>query len=803
MKITPNTPHIADVIPSKFQVCGSVAIRRLPERVTAPRKISVSRKGDGSEVSELQVDASGKFCSLLAPGSYLLKPVVTAHEMRAGLQLTPVEVEVKVVDAPVNDVRFEQVLLSIAGKVSCLENCRALQLSLSHESRVDEKQVNPVVVKGKQGSFQFKDILPGKYQVGILNEDWCWKEKSVTVELKDKDVDDVTFEHNGFALSCSVSHGVRLDFMHDTNKQLAGSFDVAKGMNKFCLEKAGAYSLHPHGCHVFEREVYRFDTALPTVVTMNAAKHKVEGRVTSPVNVTDVTVTVATKGGKPEVLGPLKNSAALSDGSGFEFSFDFVAKTGAEIELTPASATILFQPPRKTIKVDGGACPGVMATFQGKQGVFIEGRIEPRLAGVAVTILGSESDSRIDVQSGNDGTYKVGPLPPEQEYTVTAAKEGYVLTAVSGKLGHFTALKLGEISVVVENEAGKPLKGVLLSLSGVDYRNNVLTPDDGTMLVGSLSPGQYFVKPIMKEYTFEPVSQTITVKEGSSVSLAVKAKRVAFSCLGVVTSLNREPESGVMVEAVGVGESCRDLQEEGKTEPDGSFHIRGLQPKCDYIVRLKMSSAESQVNTHIQRSEPSKIQVRAEKGDISDVRIIAFRRINRMDVNGNVMCKPEYLPFLRVAMYKDSSPDSAIHTIHLSQSHFFFFPSIPLDGHTYHLKLHSSQSRTAFDYSLPQLTFVANKTFRHFTFNYEPTQKSVEQELNQSSFLLIPVAIAIVLLVHHRHSVLPALAQGAQSVVASIQQSAQKSAAKTSDATQHAEPAAEYISNKKKKPKRT
>ena len=374
VKITPNTPQIPDILPSKFSVCGSVSIRRLPDRVARDgRKISVLNKSDRSQVAELLVDRDGKFCTQLAPGSYVMKPANSAHEMYAGLELTPSEVEVKVVDTPVSDVKFSQLMLGVKGSVSCLENCRPLQVSLTHESRQDEKQVVALVAKGKLGSFEFKDILPGKYQVTILNEDWCWKEKSVTVELKDKDARDVTFEHNGFALSCSVSHGVRLDFVHDTNKQQAGSFDVAKGMNKFCLEKAGVYSLLPHSCHVFERDVYKFDTSVPAVLTMNAVKHKVEGRVSSEVNVTDVVVTVEPKDGKPYVLGPLTSSAPLAEGKGVEFSFDFLAKTEAEVKLTPSSSTILFYPASKTIRIDGVSCPGVMASFQGKRGVFIEG----------------------------------------------------------------------------------------------------------------------------------------------------------------------------------------------------------------------------------------------------------------------------------------------------------------------------------------------------------------------------------------------------------------------------------------------
>ena len=61
------------------------------------------------------------------------------------------------------------------------------------------------------------------------------------------------------------------------------------------------------------------------------------------------------------------------------------------------------------------------------------------------------------------------------------------------------------------------------------------------------------------------------------MSLCEHVNTVCGSCYGKVTSLNGEPEPGVVVEALGQGENCQAFQEEAKTEQDGSFRIRGLQ----------------------------------------------------------------------------------------------------------------------------------------------------------------------------------------------------------------------------------
>ena len=44
-----------------------------------------------------------------------------------------------------------------------------------------------------------------------------------------------------------------------------------------------------------------------------------------------------------------------------------------------------------------------------------------------------------------------------------------------------------------------------------------------------------------------------------------------------MTSLNGEPEPGVIIEAMGQSEGCHNLQEESKTEVDGTYRLRGLQ----------------------------------------------------------------------------------------------------------------------------------------------------------------------------------------------------------------------------------
>lgn len=165
--------------------------------------------------------------------------------------------------------------------------------------------------------------------------------------------------------------------------------------------------------------------------------------------------------------------------------------------------------------------------------------------------------------------------------SVTAEKESYVITGPDAH-GVFLAHKLAEVIVQVVDEADQEsLSGVLLSLSGgQSYRKNSVTGDDGKLVFNSLSPGEYFLRPMMKEYRFEPRFKVITVEEGLTVDVKLSGTRVAFSAYGSVTSLNGEPERGLIVEAQGQSD-CSNLQEEATTEDNGSFRIRGLQPSVN------------------------------------------------------------------------------------------------------------------------------------------------------------------------------------------------------------------------------
>jgi hypothetical protein len=118
--------------------------------------------------------------------------------------------------------------------------------------------------------------------------------------------------------------------------------------------------------------------------------------------------------------------------------------------------------------------------------------------------------------------------PAGTTYAATASKDGYVVDPIAESAStepfaqklDFSARKLAEISVLATQGGEAPLAGVLVTVSGSEgYRQNRLTAKDGRISFIGLAPGDYFVKPVLKEYKFEPSSVVVTVQEGAGLNV--------------------------------------------------------------------------------------------------------------------------------------------------------------------------------------------------------------------------------------------------------------------------------------------
>nr|XP_046260823.1 nodal modulator 1 [Scatophagus argus] len=798
VKIAPNTPQLPDIVTAGFSVCGQISISRLPEGMKQQGRYKVTlthQEQDKSSSKTVDSDPQGAFCFQAKPGDYSVHVSLPEAEVKAGLALQPQALQVSLVDRPLTDLLFTQFMASVSGKVYCLASCDDLSVTLQPVSRQGERRAVALSGSSDTLSFSFDNVLPGKYKVSISHEEWCWKHKSVEVEVLESDVLGVEFRQIGYILRCSLSHAITLEFFQDGSKpENVGVYNLSKGVNRFCLSKPGVYKVTPRSCHQFEQDFYTYDTSAPSILTLTAVRHHMTGLITTD-KLLDVTVTIKSSiESEPAlVLGPLRSleeqrqeqqlqeiqlrrqererRAAEEDGGArddsppiqekadeltgpFHYEFSYWARAGEKITVTPSSKELLFYPPEVEATITGESCPGRLVDIAGRAGLFLEGKVSPELQGVEISITERGAVTPfITVATNEMGTYSVGPLHSDRQYDISASKEGFVLSPVEGTQGDFKAFALAGVTFKIKSEDGHPLSGVLLSLSGGQFRSNLLTQDTGLLTFNNLSPGQYYFKPMMKEFRFEPASQMITVEEGQNLSIDITGIKTAYSCYGAVQSLSGDAERDVAVEAVGQGE-CSLYSEDTVTDEEGRFRLRGLLPGCRYLIQLRAEG-----NDHIERALPQHRAIEVGSSDIDGVNIIAFRQINQFDLSGNVQTSPEHLPTLSVKLYKSDNLDNPINSVSLGQSLFFHFPPLDRDGESYVLMLHSTLSRSQYDYTLPQVTFTSSGYHKHVTLTFNPTRKVPDQDVAQGSYIALPLTLLLLLAAYNHEKVIPLLLQ--------------------------------------------
>lgn len=271
--------------------------------------------------------------------------------------------------------------------------------------------------------------------------------------------------------------------------------------------------------------------------------------------------------------------------------------------------------------------------------MFLQGHVVPAMEGVEMTVSTQGTESTFTVLTDKLGSYSAGPLPSGISYSVSCNMAGF--NCVPSGDGNFQITQLINLRVRVmePGEPAQPLAGVLVSVSGMQFRSNNFTLSNGAVFLTGLTPGQYFIRPAMKEYTFTPSTMQVVLEEGKEdTDVLFDAKRVAFSVFGSVHFLNGEPFSNTAVLATAPGHT-----EEAHTDSTGQYRIRGLVPNTPYTITLK--STEDKGISHLM---PSKHTLTVGLLDSHGADFIVVTAPNDCVISGTVDALPEVLQYLTV-----------------------------------------------------------------------------------------------------------------------------------------------------------
>ncbi|THD22555.1 hypothetical protein D915_005986 [Fasciola hepatica] len=416
-----------------------------------------------------------------------------------------------------------------------------------------------------------------------------------------------------------------------------------------------------------------------------------------------------------------------------------------------------------------------------------------------------------------DGTFHFGPVPlppllvsdestsqrlyrlpadPTDWYTVQLNKPGYEFTelpaassSTSSKAPNwqFRAAKLSLVEVLVRYSDERmasgqtlvPLQGVLISIIGDGHRGNQFTDRAGLAHFVGLAPGQYYLRPMMKEYLFTVIkpkgeqtgqASPITVSEGISVNVDILAKRVAFALSGLVTSLARIPEQNVLVEAEWIPNPTSHIQltrfsstenmtcslnsggfvnaprEQAWTNETGKFEIRGLFPGCVYAVEIQATgkSANSSIRgpavstdgeifrkSVIERAIPEVLNIVMAPHDTTGLTFFAIRPFFLQTLTVNVDTSDEFLSSLRLTLFPLDHPDRAVVKHDFSVDSILFTVTGPtlasVVGRDHTLRLESTLESKFYTNIAPQEIVVRLRPGKseHLQFFFRPKLRSV------------------------------------------------------------------------------
>lgn len=737
VKISLNNPSLPDVVVAGFKVCGQVISKH-------SHRVGITRKGSTfhTEVTTKE-NAAGEWCTFLEAGHYTVEVRTSQEDAAAGIQFFPLVQSIHVDKSPLGGIVFSQLRATVSGEIRCLAGVTCLQdltVTMTGLDANGNPTGNPTKAELTDNKYSFANVLPGSYEITVPKSRLCWQSNTVKINVKSAQETVQAFVQSGYVVSIVSSHSTKMTYkLQNVENAKSLDFALTSGMNTFCVNQPGTYAISLTGCHRYaDSSPKTFSTDDTTPLSIVATKHRTTVKILAEEK--SAYKTLVTSNDLQETIEfTLTNERHDSK---HVYQHDFFLASNEKLTLTPQSEIMLFSP--NSIEVIGSSdCSEVPTKITATKGLLINGKTTPPISEAKITLLFPKNPELTPqvTQTNPAGEFRFGPIDASLQVELVAEKESYVFSAWDATSGSFKGHKLCEIIVTVKDDQGNRLAGVLLSLSGAEsYRKNLVTGEDGTIKFHSLSPSEYYLRAMMKEYEFRPNSKLIEVREGATVMEELRGTRTAFSIFGTITSLNGEPFSGVTVEAV-TDDRCGGHLEESTSEFNGAYRIRGLTPGCSYNVRARTDGP------NVDRSIPKEKLIKIENGDVRDVNMIAISPLAFVDVTVRVLASEnDYYKTLKIFLYKKGS-DSPVHSQRIESplnpkskinpGIMVFFPRIPFDQKSYYIELTSTLSDKNYKYNLPTIEFTANASSFFTEVHFRPELRTAEGDLNQNSLSAI------------------------------------------------------------------
>jgi len=627
VSVSPSAAELPVIRATGVRVSGRVSIKTVPSGVSPyPRKLTVTETNLHS-ISTITTDMNGAFHTYLPDGTYTVSFVQPSS---APIAISPEIMNIKVASAPIDDLLFQQEAYGYHGTVQFKQAVpKKSRVYLVPTAATTQKAYEAAVLpqggdeSSTVGVFDFEDVLVGSYKLTVVPPGasdttgaLCYNDISFDVKIaKKSEPETVKFVQMGYRLT--LKSPVAIDDIHltsDVDSSLQLHQPYFKEPVSLCVSALGKWYAEPVDPFAkFEHEKYELyasteDSSVSTV-TMNPSEYRLRGTIKAGTGITkSVLSKVGVKAMVSNLKGKKKTEKALTfetevSNDSNEMFFAAWMKVGqrAAISFT-GPEDVLFYPSTLefSMRSASDAATRLPVVFVRPE-VVLRGRIEPPTPRVKVTVVQTDADNVAvaSAETDEEGRYVIHRLRDDKEYRELFSRPGLsfeVLTARSNKNDELvmSAVKLSALTVMVkDSKDGNPVSDVLVAISGgsIDqpFHMNGVTLPDGTLTTGELRPGEYYARPLLKEYSFVPASQTVVVEHGQSPVVEFVGTRSAFSVFGHVVNLDQQPAEGVSIVATPKNKALP--TEQALTDKTGSYRIRGLTPNEEYTIHLDNAAA--------------------------------------------------------------------------------------------------------------------------------------------------------------------------------------------------------------------
>lgn len=114
-------------------------------------------------------------------------------------------------------------------------------------------------------------------------------------------------------------------------------------------------------------------------------------------------------------IGPLKPTVDKRRASDHMYKFQFQTAANEKLTLIPESSSLLFTPQYLPVR-GSDDCTELEEHILAKRGIRLQGRVEPPLENVKVSILNELDEILISMFTDGEGNYKFMPLQSDHRY---------------------------------------------------------------------------------------------------------------------------------------------------------------------------------------------------------------------------------------------------------------------------------------------------------------------------------------------------------------------------------------------------